>query len=108
MSVNARVLEAFLGKGLVKLRLKDTLFNAIIDFGEIRLPIDAIRKDIDLAEAEKTFRAKIKVYSQFLVITPGFVIEQGYLCSAHEDHLRMLKTWLAEYGVGLIRGLLRG
>ena len=105
--VNKKVLSSFVGKGLLLLNVKGTLYKAIVDFAEIRIPLDAVTHR-NFKELSEKYSADISVTNSYAVIRPRFVRELKVLCTACEEHIRMLAEWLSKHGAGLVRELLEG
>lgn len=108
MRLPKTVLRAFVGKGLIKLRIKNSPYYIYIDFGEIWLPP---LKDV-LARKEKIeskFACKIVDKGSYIAIIPSIVeniIEKdGALCMC-EEHAKLLSNWLNQNFVLLLRNLL--
>lgn len=112
MSVNIKVLKAFLGKeNPVAITIKGTVYKAIIDFGEIKLPKSAVVVK-DFKSLEKEFDCVIKhTYGEngiYISVIPKFVLEYKMLSTVDENQQKRLAKWLKEKGGDLIRILLRG
>ena len=112
MSVNVKVLKAFLGKeNPVALKIKGTVHKAIIDFGEIKLPKSAVVVK-DFKKLEKEYDCVIKhTYGEegiYISIIPKFVLEYQMLSTVNDNQQKKLAKWLKEKGGDLIRTLLRG
>jgi len=111
MSINIMILKSFLGKeNPILLRIRETPFKAMINFGEIRLPKDAI-KIKDFNGLEKEYDCIIDGLDDkgaYIFIKPRFVKDLKMLCSEEKEHLERLKDWYVIHGAHLIKYLLRG
>lgn len=98
-------LEAFLGGGLVFIRVKD-LGRIQVDFACIRIPHYMVG-DIEIEKIEETYDCIIKQDGSSIVITPGFIREYPFLSTADDELLRRLKNWFTKYSKEVIAGLLK-
>ena len=89
-------------------RLKGRKWIAYIGMGEIRLPSVKAR---DFEQIEKEYRCKIKRSGSVYIVIPDVVSEivekEGVLSSACDEHRAKLRKWFTDYGVSVLRYLVR-
>jgi len=102
------IVQAFTGNKLpepfkVKLKLKDKHYYAYVSLGEIRIykPVN----NVNVKELEEKYKASITLGSGIVIIQPR--LDLPYLCNIDEECVNKLKKWLKDYGLPLIKELLK-
>ena len=102
------LIDAFTGNKIpepfkIKFKVKDKHYFAYISLGEIRLykPIG----NLNIKELEEKYKAKIKLSVGVIIIQPK--LNLPFLCNIDEKCTFMLKRWLEDYGLPLIKQLLK-
>ena len=104
MSLKKEVISAFLGKGLLAIKVKKQ--RIMVDFGEIYFPFSKTilnAKD----ELEKKYNCKIIDKYAYVSVIPSPAIEwierNGALCSIDNECKKMLSEWITANFIPLIR-----
>jgi hypothetical protein len=96
-------LEAFLGEGLVYVKVKN-LGRIVIDFACIKIPHYMVG---DVEMVEKVYDCIIKQDESHTIITPKFVREYPFLSTDDDELLRKLKDWFTRNSKNVIADLLK-
>ena len=106
MPVKREIVSAFLGKGLLAVKLKKQ--RILIDFGEIYFPFSKAILDAR-DELESKYNCKVVDRYAYVSIIPSPAIEwinrNGALCTADEGCKEMLSEWLIENFLSLVKDL---
>jgi len=106
-----QIIQSFTGKrNPTLIRIRGSVLKGLIDFAEIRIPKAAI-KARDFGEIEDKYNCTIKGLdddSYFIFITPKFIKDMKILCSEDEKLTKMLIDWYFDYGISLVKHLLKG
>lgn len=102
------IVQAFTGNKLpeplkVKFKVKDKHYYAYISLGEIRIYKSV--NNINVKELEEKYKASITLGSGIVIIQPK--LDLPYLCNIDEECVNKLKKWLKDYGLPLIKELLK-
>jgi len=96
-------LEAFLGNGLVYVKVKD-LGRIVIDFACIKIP-HHIAGEVEMVE--EIYDCIIKQDESHVVITPKFVRDYPFLSTDDYELRRKLRDWFINNSKGVIADLLK-
>jgi len=99
--VSVRVVRSFVGVDqTLTVRLKGTSHKMYVIMGEVRVPVTAINRDVDLDKIGKKYGCKIKLAGQYVQIVPNVVEEiireDGFLANCDREHQAKLKEWLVK------------
>ena len=92
------VTRAFTGGGLVSIRIRNTPYSILVEFGEIRLPrIEKLLDKQRREELEEKYGCRIIDAESYIAVIPdivGEIIERDGALATCDEHRRLLSGWL--------------